>query len=97
MKVGLLWYDDDPRRELEAKVVRAAQRYREKYGCWPNTCYVHARTGLPSGEELARVTCQSEGTRKVVRLLSAPNILLHHFWLGESALRAEDQPVQAAS
>jgi hypothetical protein len=97
MKVGLLWYDDDPRRDLEAKVIRAAQRYREKFGCWPDTCYVHARAGLPSGEEQARVTCRSEGGRNAVRLLSAPNVLLHHFWLGESALKSDGQPVQAAS
>ena len=32
MDVGLLWYDSDPRRELEEKIGQAAQRYREKYG-----------------------------------------------------------------
>ena len=41
MQTGLLWYDDDPQRTLEVKIGRAADRYREKYGHLPDTCYVH--------------------------------------------------------
>jgi len=32
MKVGLLWFDDDPQRTIEEKVRQAAKRYREKLG-----------------------------------------------------------------
>jgi hypothetical protein len=82
MDTGLLWFDDDPRRGLEDKVGRAAQRYREKYGRWPNTCYVHPGAVTDHlGEELPLA-----GKRRVsrkIRMVSAPNILLHHYWLGE--------------
>ena len=41
MKTGLLWFDDDPRKELEEKVLRAAAHYERKYGQAPNLCFVH--------------------------------------------------------
>ena len=41
MKVGLLWFDDDPGRELDEKVGRAARYYRRKLGHQPNVCYIH--------------------------------------------------------
>ena len=97
MKVGLLWYDADPNRGLEAKVERAARCYREKYGHWPNTCFVHAQAGPSRGQEKAAVICGSEGAHEVIRLLSAPNILLHHFWLGKCALKSEHGTVDVAS
>lgn len=83
MEVGLLWYDGDPRRPLEDKVGRAAHRYRDKFGCWPNTCYVHPEA-MPgqAGDELP-VLCPAQEPRAVIRVTPAPNVLLHHFWLGE--------------
>lgn len=77
METGLLWYDGDPQRPFEDKVTLAATRYREKYGCWPDTCYVHSNALGRSDDEMC-VTCG----RCQVRVLTAPNILLHHFWLG---------------
>ena len=74
MKVGLLWYDDDAGRGLAAKVKRAAQRYREKYGRLPNTCYVNPQAGLPQGDETVSVSCDSGQVWEDVRLLPAPNI-----------------------
>lgn len=78
MEVGLLWYDSDPKCGLEDKIGRAAQRYREKYGRWPNTCYVHPQVVNGQGEELHLAARPKDK----IRVLSAPNILLHHFWLG---------------
>jgi hypothetical protein len=83
MDIGLLWFDDDPRRGLEDKVGRAAKRYREKYGRWPNTCYVHPQVVTDHlGQELRLASARKARTR--IRVVSAPNILLHHYWLGES-------------
>lgn len=72
MKVGLLWFDDDPKRDLAQKVKRAAQRYRQKFGRPPTVCYVHP--SLLDG-----------GSRRVgqVRVRGLPSVLRHHFWLGE--------------
>jgi hypothetical protein len=38
---GLLWYDDDLRRPLAAKIAEAAERYRERVGVEPTTCQLH--------------------------------------------------------
>jgi hypothetical protein len=83
MDTGLLWFDDDPRRGLEDKVGRAAQRYRDKYGRWPNTCFVHPQMVTAHlGQELRLAGARR--ARRKIRVISAPNILLHHYWLGES-------------
>jgi hypothetical protein len=85
MRVGLLWYDSDPKRALEDKIAPAVERYREKYGRWPNTCYVHpAVTGVQS-EEGSALACRLQEPEAVIRVVAASNVLLHHFWLGESA------------
>jgi len=72
MKVGLLWFDDDPARDLAQKVGRAARHYRQKFGRRPNVCYVHP--SLLNG-----------GSRRVggVKVAPLPSVLRHHFWIGE--------------
>lgn len=97
MEIGLLWYDGDPKRSLEDKIGQAAERYREKYGRWPNTCYVHPQVaGNQPGEEL-RLAWQPRNPRSMIRVISAPYILLHHFWLGESAEPAPLQRLEMAN
>lgn len=78
MKFGLLWFDNDPRRDLAEKIEPAARRYRQKFGTSPNICYVHEST-LGGNGQTAQV-----GT---VRVATLPTVLLHHLWLGQ-----EDQP-----
>jgi hypothetical protein len=71
MKEGLLWYDDDPKRDLAEKVLRAANRYQQKFGIVPEVCYVHPST--VTGEQ-----------KKVdgLEIAPLPSVLPHHFWLG---------------
>jgi hypothetical protein len=71
MRVGWLWFDNDPGRTVEEKVRRAATRYQARFGQAPNTCYVHPQA--IAGEE------QQCGA---VRVVAARHVLLHHFWLG---------------
>ena len=97
MEIGLLWYDDDPRRRLEDKVERAAQRYLEKHGRWPNTCYVHSQVVLSQAEKEPYVMCGSVEPQDKIRLVSAPNILMHHYWLGESSGNMERKTRQGTS
>src|SRR5690348_5633203 len=35
---GLLWYDDDARRPLAAKIIEATERYRDRVGLAPTVC-----------------------------------------------------------
>ncbi len=80
MKAGLLWYDDDPGRDLAAKIGRAAQRYRQKFGTPANVCYVHPSALGNNGK-----------TQKVgqVRVSSKPSVLRHHFWVGQEKRRVQ--------
>ncbi len=72
MKVGMLWFDNDDQRNLEAKLLRAADYYQAKYGRRPTVCYVH-----PS-----MMFGQRNGVAGLV-LRAANTVLPHHFWLGE--------------
>jgi len=78
MKEGLLWYDDNPGRDLAEKIRPAARRYRQKFGAAPEVCYVHPSTLGGNG----RVK-QVGG----VRVAPLPSVLRHHFWLGREEKR----------
>jgi len=84
VKEGLLWYDDDPGRDLAEKIRRAAQRYRKKFGRSPNICYVHPSVMsslVPEGNGEG----QGDKAQKVggMQVASLPSVLQHHFWLGQ--------------
>jgi len=75
MEIGLLWFDNDPRRGIEEKVLRAASHYQRKYGHKPNVCFVH-----PS-------MLNGNGKRRVLRVggmevRPGRAILPDHFWVG---------------
>ena len=78
MKEGLLWYDDNPGRDLAEKIGPAARRYRQKFGTAPEVCYVHPSTLGGNGK-----VKQVGG----VRVASLPSVLRHHFWLGREEKR----------
>jgi hypothetical protein len=77
MDVGMLWFDNDKERDLNAKVMRAADYYRKKYGNIPDLCYVHPNM-LPvsQGSENKKVMAGS------IEVRSAMTVLPHHFWIG---------------
>jgi hypothetical protein len=41
MHTGMLWFDNDPRTPLAAKIQKAAEYYRQKYGRQPDLCLVN--------------------------------------------------------
>ncbi len=71
MDQGLLWFDDDPKLPVSAKLERAAHRYLVKFGRPPTLCYVHPQT--ISGVE---------GLPKGLRIVQRTSILRNCFWLG---------------
>jgi hypothetical protein len=78
MQTGLLWFDNDPTREISRKVEDAARRYKEKFGVAPNICYVN-QAALGGGElKLALQGSQAA----LLRVVPVSNVLLHHFWVG---------------
>ena len=41
MNTGMLWFDNDPKTALTAKIENAVDYYRHKYGRDPNLCLIH--------------------------------------------------------
>ncbi len=76
MKTGLLWFDDDPRKQLEDKVLRAAAHYERKYGQVPNLCFVHPSAFAGNGKKT--------GVKKAggVEIRAGRSVLPGHLWLG---------------
>jgi hypothetical protein len=84
----MLWFDNDPRVNLETKLERAAAYYRTKYGRTPTLCFVHPSMIPPdpaapqavkspppvAGENIY----QAAG----VEVRSIRAVLPNHFWIG---------------
>lgn len=79
MKTGMLWFDDDPKRELSDKLERAATRFNEKYGRWPDLVYCNPRTS----ERVGTITL-GRNDKHPMELKNIHSILPNHFWLGVS-------------
>lgn len=71
MNIGMLWFDNDNKATLSAKITRAAAYYQKKYGQRPNLCFVH-----PS--MLVEGQMRSEN----VEVLPTKAVLPNHFWIG---------------
>jgi hypothetical protein len=71
MNIGMLWFDNDHKTDLAAKLRRAATYYKDKYGQDPNLCFVH-----PS--MVKAETSQESG----IELRTTRSVLPNHFWLG---------------
>ncbi len=72
MNVGMLWFDGDRGRDLTARIARAADFYRRKYGGAPNVCFVNPKAadeGLP-------------GEVGGLRVRTSRAVLRDHFWIG---------------
>ncbi len=82
MKVGMLWFDSNDQRDLEAKLRRAVQHYQAKYGRRPTVCYVHPSAMLGQRKGIAGLDMRTANT-----------VLPHHFWLGEG----EDTQIRPAA
>ncbi len=79
MKEGLLWFDNNPQRQLAEKINRAAHRYKARFGRRPTLCYLNTADFDDKMEE-------TNG----VRLRVMTNVLRHHFWIG-----VDGRPIKA--
>ena len=71
MNIGMLWFDNDTKTDLSAKIKRAASYYKEKYGQNPNLCFVHpSMLKAPPTPEFG------------IELRTTRSVLPNHFWLG---------------
>ena len=79
MNVGMLWFDNDNKSDLPAKVNRAATYYHGKYGVHPNLCFVH-----PSMANISKADKPDPKSIKSgdVEVRLTKSVLPHHFWIG---------------
>ncbi len=72
MNIGMLWFDNDPSVALKAKVERASDYYRQKYGHLPDLCMVHPSMLTDRVSGVGKVSIQANRA-----------ILPGHLWIGE--------------
>lgn len=70
MRIGMLWFDNNPNTDLATKVNLAAAYYAKKYGSSPNLVFIH-----PS---------MNGNTAKVgeIEIRTNRSVLPNHFWVG---------------
>ena len=89
MNVGMLWFDNDSKTDLNGKIERAAVYYRSKYGRVPTLCFVHpsmlpttlnnAQESKPGEEKSAQqVKIKSGG----IEVRPNRSVLPNHIWIG---------------
>jgi hypothetical protein len=71
MREGCLWFDNSNQRDLNEKIVRAAEYYKTKYGNTPTLCFVHPSMLLDGPAAV-------EG----MEIRATNSVLPNHFWLG---------------
>jgi hypothetical protein len=71
MKIGMLWYNNDPKITLTDKIAKAAAYYQQKYGQSPDLCFVH-----PS---MVKDAATKAGG---VELRTSRSVRPNHFWIG---------------
>lgn len=85
MNVGMLWFDNDPKVNLDSKIARAADYYRSKYGCTPTLCFVHPSM-LCNGKAPDEATSSAPPQKSVaacgIEIRSTRSVLPNHLWIG---------------
>ena len=75
MNAGMLWFDNDPKTALTAKIERAVDYYKHKYGRDPNLCLIHPSMLPADGQD------EKPMTGKVTVRPYRP-VLPGHLWIG---------------
>jgi hypothetical protein len=78
MNIGMLWYDNDPKAAIAAKIEKAAAYYRTKYGKDPNLCFIHPSMLVKEAPAIPDKG-RSNGT---IEVRTSPSVLPNHFWMG---------------
>jgi hypothetical protein len=82
MNIGMMWYDNDPKETLEAKIQRAADFYLKKHGVKPNFCFVNPGVTAQFGGGELHVGS--------ITLRPMRAVLPGHLWIGVDEKGAND-------
>lgn len=74
MKIGMLWFDADPKRDLADKIRRAAAYYHQKYSRAATVCQISLAEALAE----AAIPEAVDG----ISVRTSALVLAHHLWLG---------------
>jgi hypothetical protein len=89
MNIGMLWFDNDPKAEITAKIERAATYYRNKYGKAPNLCFVHPSMVQTEPEKAADSPAEARSPyptkNGAIEVRTSRSVLPNHFWIGVNA------------
>jgi hypothetical protein len=83
MDIGMLWFDNDRKADLNIKVNRAITYYQKKYGLKPNLCFVNPCMISTNGN--GNDGLKSNGKIKMengIEIRESISLLPNHFWLG---------------
>ena len=72
MNLGMMWFDNDPKIALAAKINRAAEYYQKKYGKAPNLCLVNPKS-------MTEVLTKSGN----ISVRTMDMVLPGHLWIGQ--------------
>ncbi|MCC6178267.1 MAG: hypothetical protein IT305_23430 [Chloroflexi bacterium] len=67
MKVGILWYDANPKLAAQDRLAEAAARYADRFGHAANCCHVNPAEVFDDPS---------------VQVVADPVVLPHHLWVG---------------
>ena len=71
MNTGMLWFDNDSKTTLSAKIERAVAYYQKKYGRKPNLCLINPKALSGEKPDSAKVTIRPYRP-----------VLPGHLWIG---------------
>jgi len=77
MNAGMLWFDNDPKTSLAAKIERAVDYYRHKYGRNPNLVLIH-----PSMLPTEQKQNDDKLTDDKITIRPYRPVLPGHLWIG---------------
>lgn len=85
MKIGMLWFDNDPKADLKVKIERAASYYSKKYGRSPNLCFIHPSMAVNgNGNHHGNGNGRLEAGAAGIEVRTNRSVLPNHFWIGIS-------------
>ncbi len=86
MNIGMLWFDNDIKAGLAARVERAARYYQHKYGITPTLCFVHPSMLALLNEARESAAAEAAGEKVVraagVEIRSNRSVMPNHIWIG---------------
>ena len=68
MKLGMLWFDNDPKKTFESRAMPAIQYYKNKYGHDVTAIWVHPDTAI--------------SPLQGIDIVKSRSVMPNHFWVG---------------